>query len=137
MASIRAHVFGRLARGALAAVLLVVVVLARLAPAVRSGRVAPENRWAYFALSPDGSKAAVISSHTAPEASRNLWGGFGKCGGRLLPGPGADTGEIGVAARRILEQGGYSYERDSAGWSTSAVAVVDWSMRYLSQRAWA
>jgi len=92
--------------------------------------------WPYLALSPDGSKAAVISSRNAPEASRNVWVDFGKFGGRLLPGGGEGTTEIGVAPQRIFEQGGYSYESDTAAWGTSAVSVVDWSMQYMYQRAW-
>ena len=92
--------------------------------------------WPYLALSPDGSHAAVISSRNAPEASRNLWIDFGKFGGRLLPGGGEGTSEIGVAKWRIFEQGGYSYESDITAWGASAVAVVDWSMQYMYQRAW-
>jgi hypothetical protein len=92
--------------------------------------------WPYLALSPDGSHAAVMSSRNAPEASRNLWVEFGKFTGRLLPGGGDNAGEIGVAKWRIFEQGGYSYQSDTAAWGTSEVAVVDWSMQYMYQRAW-
>jgi len=92
--------------------------------------------WPYLALSPDGSHAAVMSSRNAPEASRNLWVEFGKFTGRLLPGSGDNAGEIGVAKWRIFEQGGYSYQSDAVAWGTSAVAVVDWSMQYMYQRAW-
>ena len=92
--------------------------------------------WAYLALSPDGSHAAVMSSRNAPEASRNLWVEFGRFTGRLLPGGGDNAGEIGVAKWRIFEQGGYSYQSDTAAWGTSEVAVVDWSMQYMYQRAW-
>ena len=91
--------------------------------------------WTNLALSPGGAKAAVMSSRNAPEASRNLWVDFGKFTGRLLPGEG--TGEIGVGPQRIFEQGGYTYESDAAAWGTSTVAVVDWSMQYAYQRAWA
>jgi hypothetical protein len=92
--------------------------------------------WPYLALSPDGSHAAVMSSRNAPEASRNLWVEFGKFTGRLLPGSGDGTSEIGVAKWRIFEQGGYSYQSDTVAWGTSEVAVVDWSMQYMYQRAW-
>jgi hypothetical protein len=92
--------------------------------------------WPYLALSPDGSHAAVMSSRNAPEASRNLWVEFGKFTGRLLPGGGDNAGEIGVAKWRIFEQGGYTYQSDTVAWGTSAVAVVDWSMQYMYQRAW-
>ncbi|MEI6451568.1 MAG: hypothetical protein WCP98_16710 [Actinomycetes bacterium] len=92
--------------------------------------------WPYLALSPDGSHAAVMSSRNAPEASRNLWVAFGKFTGRLLPGGGDNAGEIGVAKWRIFEQGGYSYQSDPVAWGASAVAVVDWSMQYMYQRAW-
>jgi hypothetical protein len=92
--------------------------------------------WPYLALSPDGSHAAVMSSRNPPEASRNLWVEFGKFTGRLLPGGGDNAGEIGVAKWRIFEQGSYSYQSDTVAWGTSEVAVVDWSMQYMYQRAW-
>jgi hypothetical protein len=92
--------------------------------------------WPYLALSPDGSHAAVMSSRNAPEASRNLWVEFGRFTGRLLPGGGDNAGEIGVAKWRIFEQGGYTYQSDTVAWGTSEVAVVDWSMQYMYQRAW-
>jgi hypothetical protein len=109
----------------------------RVSPAGRPTIVSHEvTDWPYLALSPDGAHAAVITSRNAPVASPNLWVDFGKFTGRLLPA-GASTGEIGVAKWRIFEQGGYSYQSDAAAWGTAEVSVVDWSMQYMYQRAWA
>jgi len=90
--------------------------------------------WPYLAMSPDGTKAAVISDRNPPEASRNLWVDFGKFSGRLLPGD--PPTEMEVGPQRIFEMGGYGYGNDSIAWNTSTVAVIDWSMQYAYQRAW-
>jgi hypothetical protein len=86
--------------------------------------------WSYLVLSPDGSKAAAMPTDSGP----NLWMDFGKFAGRPLPAEGLL--EIGVGPQRIFAQGGYSYESDSAAWSTSTVAVLDWALDPEYQRAW-
>jgi hypothetical protein len=96
-------------------------------PSIVSHRV---TDWSYLALSPDGSKAAVMP----PESSPNLWVGFGKFAGRPLPAQGLL--EIGVGSRRIFAQGGYNYESESAAWSSSTVTVLDWALSPEYQRTW-
>lgn len=91
--------------------------------------------WVSVALSPNGRKAAVITSGDPPSGNPCLWVEFGAFGGRWLPI--VDVGEIGVGPQRIFAQGGYSYSGDGIGWGASTVEVLDGSLMDRYKRTWA
>jgi hypothetical protein len=93
-------------------------------------RIAGQSRtdWFYAALSPDGSRVAVIHRGNAP----NEWVAFGATHGRFLRGE--DSNEITVGARRILVQGGFGYTSGMEGtwyWGGHSAQVLERRVRLL------
>ena len=100
-------------------------------------RVVQGDRLGLHRAQPDGLHAAVISDRIPYATSRCLWVEFGKFGGKLLPGDALAVGQMDVGKYRIFQQGGYSFASETLGWSTSSVAVIDWTWwGTLYQRAW-
>jgi hypothetical protein len=99
-------------------------------PRIVSHRI---TRWVYAVLSPRGDKAAVMSVEGMGD-STNRWVSFGKFSGPAFQSENA--GEIYVNARKIFQQGSYTFETEAAAWGTYNVTVYDWQLYAMYKRAW-
>jgi hypothetical protein len=64
---------------------------------------------------------------------------LGKFGRKLLPGDALAILQMDVSRSRAFTQGGYAFAGETAGWSTSSVAVVECTPMWiwtLYERAW-
>ena len=91
------------------------------------------TQWIYAVLSPTGDRAAVMAVEGMGD-STNRWVKFGRFSGPAFES--WNAGEIYVTAQKIFQQGSYSYETDTTGWSTHSVTVFDRWLLPVYQRAW-
>ena len=89
--------------------------------------------WVAASLTPSGDKAAVLTSGGLGDGP-NWFVSFGKFHGGMLPGN--DAGMIHASARRIFEQGAYSYVSDTVSWGAATVEVFDRSLTGIYKRTW-